>query len=50
MLDALELDHVDLIGNSLGGRIALEVALRQPKRVAVSCCSPRRWRGGAIAH
>jgi pimeloyl-ACP methyl ester carboxylesterase len=33
LLDTLELDHVHLIGNSLGGRVALEVALRQPDRV-----------------
>ena len=33
MLDALKLDRVHLIGNSLGGRVALEVALRQPDRV-----------------
>src|SRR5436309_569221 len=30
LLDALELDRVHLIGNSLGGRIALEIALRRP--------------------
>lgn len=33
LLDALELDRVHLIGNSLGGRVALEVALRRPDRV-----------------
>jgi pimeloyl-ACP methyl ester carboxylesterase len=33
LLDALELDRVHLIGNSLGGRIALEIALRHPSRV-----------------
>jgi pimeloyl-ACP methyl ester carboxylesterase len=33
LLDALELDRVHLIGNSLGGRIALEVGLRYPDRV-----------------
>ena len=33
LLDALELDRVHLIGNSLGGRIALEIALRHPGRV-----------------
>ena len=32
-MDALELDRADLIGNSLGGRVALEVALRDPGRV-----------------
>ncbi|HWX75598.1 MAG TPA: alpha/beta fold hydrolase [Solirubrobacteraceae bacterium] len=34
VLDALELKRVHLIGNSLGGRVALEVALRQPRRVS----------------
>ena len=33
LLDALGLDRVHLIGNSLGGRIALEIALRDPGRV-----------------
>jgi len=33
LLEALELDRVHLIGNSLGGRVALEVALRHPGRV-----------------
>jgi pimeloyl-ACP methyl ester carboxylesterase len=33
LLDALALDRVHLIGNSLGGRVALEVALRRPDRV-----------------
>jgi len=33
LLDALELDRADLIGNSLGGRVALETALRDPERV-----------------
>ncbi|MFZ0976990.1 MAG: alpha/beta fold hydrolase, partial [Solirubrobacteraceae bacterium] len=33
LLDALELDRVHVIGNSLGGRVALEVGLRQPARV-----------------
>ena len=32
LLDALELDRVHLIGNSLGGRVALEIALRHPSR------------------
>ena len=32
LLDALGLDRVELIGNSLGGRVALEVALRCPER------------------
>ena len=33
LLDALELDRAHLIGNSLGGRVALEVGLRHPERV-----------------
>jgi pimeloyl-ACP methyl ester carboxylesterase len=33
LLDALQLDRVHLIGNSLGGRVALELALRQPDRI-----------------
>jgi pimeloyl-ACP methyl ester carboxylesterase len=33
LLDALGLDRVHLIGNSLGGRVALEVGLRHPNRV-----------------
>jgi pimeloyl-ACP methyl ester carboxylesterase len=33
LLDALRLESVHLIGNSLGGRVALEVGLRDPGRV-----------------
>ena len=33
LLDALEIDRAHLIGNSLGGRVALEVGLRHPDRV-----------------
>jgi pimeloyl-ACP methyl ester carboxylesterase/putative sterol carrier protein len=33
LLDALELDRAHVIGNSLGGRVALEVGLRSPERV-----------------
>lgn len=33
LLDTLELDRAHLIGNSLGGRIALEIGLRRPDRV-----------------
>jgi pimeloyl-ACP methyl ester carboxylesterase len=51
LLDALELDRVDLIGNSLGGRVALEVALQFPERVrrvallapSLAWRRPRRW-------
>jgi pimeloyl-ACP methyl ester carboxylesterase len=51
LLDSLEIDRVDLIGNSLGGRVALEVALRDPQRVgrlallapSLAWRRPRRW-------
>jgi pimeloyl-ACP methyl ester carboxylesterase len=51
LLDALELDRADLIGNSLGGRVALEVALQYPERVgrvallapSLAWRRPRRW-------
>jgi pimeloyl-ACP methyl ester carboxylesterase len=51
LLDALELDRADLIGNSLGGRVALEVALRDPARFgrlallapSLAWRRPRRW-------
>jgi pimeloyl-ACP methyl ester carboxylesterase len=33
LLDALDLDRPHLVGNSLGGRVALEVGLREPDRV-----------------
>lgn len=33
LLDALEIDRLDLIGNSLGGLIAIEAALAQPRRI-----------------
>lgn len=33
LLDALEIERGHIVGNSLGGRIALEVALREPARV-----------------
>ena len=51
LLDALELDRVHLIGNSLGGRVALEIGLRYPDRVsqlvllapALAWRRPRPW-------
>jgi pimeloyl-ACP methyl ester carboxylesterase len=51
LLDALKLDRVDLIGNSLGGRVALELALQAPERVgglallapSLAWRRPRRW-------
>jgi len=50
-LDALEIDRAHLIGNSMGGRVALETALRYPDRVervvglapAVAWLNERRW-------
>lgn len=33
LLDTLELGRVDLIGHSLGGAVALQIALRSPERV-----------------
>jgi pimeloyl-ACP methyl ester carboxylesterase len=51
LLDALGLERVDLIGNSLGGRVALEIAMRHPDRVrrlallapALAWRRPRPW-------
>jgi pimeloyl-ACP methyl ester carboxylesterase len=52
VLDALEIERADLIGNSMGGRIAIELGLRDPERVgAIVLLSPalawlrrdRRW-------
>lgn len=50
LLDALEIDRAHLVGNSLGGRTALEVAMIAPDRVTgVSMLCPavaflrRRW-------
>ncbi len=33
LLDALELERAHLVGNSMGGRVAIEVGLRAPERV-----------------
>jgi pimeloyl-ACP methyl ester carboxylesterase len=46
LLDALELDRVHLIGNSLGGRVALEVGLGHPDRVdrLALLCPSLAWR------
>jgi pimeloyl-ACP methyl ester carboxylesterase len=33
LMDALEIGRADLVGNSMGGRVALEVGLRAPSRV-----------------
>jgi pimeloyl-ACP methyl ester carboxylesterase/putative sterol carrier protein len=50
LMDALAIDRADLVGNSLGGRVALEVGLRAPSRVrSLSLLAPsmafRRGRG-----
>lgn len=46
LADALELDRAHLIGNSLGGRVALEVGLLHPDRVdrLVLLCPSLAWR------
>jgi pimeloyl-ACP methyl ester carboxylesterase len=46
LLDALELERADLIGNSLGGRVALETGLRAPDRVGrlALLCTALAWR------
>jgi pimeloyl-ACP methyl ester carboxylesterase len=48
LLDALELGRVHLIGNSLGGRVALEVGLLYPDRVdrLALLCPSLAWRRG----
>lgn len=51
LLDALALDRVDVIGNSMGGRVALELGLSFPERVrrigllapSLPWLRPRRW-------
>jgi pimeloyl-ACP methyl ester carboxylesterase len=50
LMDALAIDRADLVGNSMGGRVALEVGLRAPSRVrSLSLLAPsmafRRGRG-----
>jgi pimeloyl-ACP methyl ester carboxylesterase len=46
LLDALELDRARVIGNSLGGRVALEVGLAHPDRVdrLALLCPSLAWR------
>ncbi len=40
-MDAMAIEHVHLVGNSMGGRIALEMALTEPDRVdSVSLLAP----------
>ena len=45
-MDAMEIDRAHLVGNSLGGRVALEVGLRDPDRVqSLSLlCPSMAWR------
>ena len=33
LLDAIRIDRADFVGNSMGGRVAIEIALRDPARV-----------------
>jgi pimeloyl-ACP methyl ester carboxylesterase len=49
LMDRLEIDRTALVGNSMGGRVALEMALRSPGRVtALALLGPAvpgfRWR------
>ena len=51
-LDAVAIDRAHLVGNSMGGRVAIEVALRSPQRVdRIALLAPsmawRRYRIGA---
>ncbi len=48
LIDALKLDRAHLIGNSLGGRVALEVGLLHPERVGrLALLAPSlAWRRG----
>ena len=42
-MDAMEIERAHLVGNSMGGRIALELALRRPRAGRErSACSPPR--------
>ena len=49
LLDALELDRADPHRQQLGGRVALELALRHPERSVASHCSHPRWPGDGPA-
>lgn len=46
LLDELELKSADIVGNSMGGRVAIELGLRFPKRVRrlVLLCPSLAWR------
>ena len=48
LLDALEIERAHLVGNSLGGRVALELGLRNPSRVGrLGLLAPSlAWRRG----
>ncbi len=51
LLDALKLQRADLVGNSMGGRVAIEVGLRAPERTgrlvllapSLAWLRPRPW-------
>jgi pimeloyl-ACP methyl ester carboxylesterase len=51
LLDALELDRAHIVGNSMGGRVAIEIGLRAPERVgrlamlapSLAWLRPRPW-------
>jgi pimeloyl-ACP methyl ester carboxylesterase len=48
-MDAQGISRAHLVGNSLGGRVAIEVGLRRPERVqSLSLLCPR-WPGGVAA-
>ena len=41
VMDKLGIERAHVVGNSMGGRVALEVAMREPERVGRSrCCVP----------
>ena len=49
-MDAMDLERAHLVGNSMGGRVALETGHdATPTASAAWCCWPRRWRGCASA-
>ena len=48
-LDATKLQEPFVIGNSLGGRTALEASLLAPSASAAWCCSRPRWRFASCA-
>ena len=48
LLDALEIERAHVVGNSLGGRVALEIGMRNPSRVGrLGLLAPSlAWRRG----